>query len=248
MTEFFKEQKKWPGLRDVNTEQDVSNLELENGVYYAEIRGVRFKLDDFQQKALTSMLAQKDSLQAQNREQLEVMNAMWEMAMGTEKHLTMIVSGGNGTGKSWMGAALVHSMLRFKVCDTARYVNEGGLLLRSQSFEGNWFHSQYTEVCQFLVLDEFGMTQWSPTDKRKIELILNARYSNGYPTVILTNRTPSELFDTTGGKEPVLSAQLRSRYSTGYRFRLTGPDMRRFRPDQTRDLPGWMTGPDDDPF
>jgi len=244
MTDFYKEQKKWPGLRDVNTDQDVSNLELENGVYYAAgIPRSMLKLY-FPSK---SMLAQKDSLQAQNREQLDVMNAMWEMALGTEKHLTMIVSGGNGTGKSWMGAALVHSMLRFKVCGSARYVNEGGLLLRSQSFEGTWF-SQYTEVCQFLVLDEFGMTQWSPTDKRKIELILNARYSNGYPTVILTNRTPSELFDTTGGKEPVLSAQLRSRYSTGYRFRLTGPDMRRFRPDQTRDLPGWMTDPDDDPF
>ena len=32
---------------------DGCKLLLENGVYYAEIRGVRFKLDDFQQKALT---------------------------------------------------------------------------------------------------------------------------------------------------------------------------------------------------
>ena len=32
---------------------DGCKLLLENGVYYAEIRGVKFKLDDFQQKALT---------------------------------------------------------------------------------------------------------------------------------------------------------------------------------------------------
>jgi multiple sugar transport system ATP-binding protein len=32
---------------------DNCKLLLENGVYYVEIRGVRFKLDDFQQKALT---------------------------------------------------------------------------------------------------------------------------------------------------------------------------------------------------
>ena len=32
---------------------DNCKLLLENGVYYAEIRGVRFKLDEFQQKALT---------------------------------------------------------------------------------------------------------------------------------------------------------------------------------------------------
>ncbi len=32
---------------------DDCKLLLENGIYYAEIRGVKFKLDDFQQKALT---------------------------------------------------------------------------------------------------------------------------------------------------------------------------------------------------
>ncbi|MBP5725812.1 MAG: ABC transporter ATP-binding protein, partial [Clostridia bacterium] len=32
---------------------DGCKLLLENGIYYAEIRGVKFKLDDFQQKALT---------------------------------------------------------------------------------------------------------------------------------------------------------------------------------------------------
>ena len=32
---------------------DGCRLLLENSIYYAEIRGVKFKLDDFQQKALT---------------------------------------------------------------------------------------------------------------------------------------------------------------------------------------------------
>ena len=239
-SEFFNKQKKWPGLRDVNTEQDVSNMENEDRIYLSA--GIPKSMIRLYYPS-RSMLAQKDSLQAVNTEQLDVMNAMWEMALGNERKLTMVVCGGNGTGKSWMGAALVHTLIRFMVCDSARYVNEGGLLLRAQSFEGSWFNL-YTEFCKFLVLDEFGMTQWSPSDKRKIELILNARYSNGYPTVLLTNRTPSELFDATD-KEPILSAQLRSRYATGYRFRLTGKDMRKFKPDQTENLPGWMVDDND---
>ena len=239
--ELRENTKKWPGLRDANTGKDCSDIELVNGIYLSA--GIPRSMVDlcFPNK---SQKGQKDALWPLNMEQLEICNIMYEMAMNREPK-TLIVTGGNGTGKSYLGAALIHSLIKYLVCDTARYVNEGELLLRSQSFEGNWFH-QYTEICKFLVIDEFGMTQWSPTDKRKIELILNTRYGKGYPTVLLTNRTPGELFDTTGGKEPILSAQLRSRYASGERKRLTGYDMRRYKPQQVAGAPDWMLHSDDE--
>ena len=150
--ELRENTKKWPGLRDANTGKDCSDMELINGIYLSA--GIPKSMVDlcFPSK---SPLGQKTALWPVNEEQLDICNVMYEMAMNREPK-TLIVTGGNGTGKSYLGAALVHTMIKYMVCDSARYVNEGELLLRSQSFEGNWFH-QYTEICKFLVIDEFGM-------------------------------------------------------------------------------------------
>ena len=63
--------------------------------------------------------------------------------------------------------------------------------------------------------------------KRTIEQVLNIRFSNDLPTVIMTNRKPTELFGSQGDPNAALfSSQLRSRFKNGYLVDFTGPDLR----------------------
>ena len=180
-----------------------------------------------------------------NEKQLLVMNSMWKMCNDKEAPTTMIVSGGNGTGKTYLGCALVHTLGILQLASNVRewnplYIDEASLLMKLSGYESGAFFRFITRECRMLVYDEFAMTQWSPAEKRKIEQVLNVRQGNNLAYVLLTNRTSDELYSTAGGtKEPILSSQLRSRLAPGYNINLIGPDLRRNRPafDDNPDLP-----------
>lgn len=168
-----------------------------------------------------------DTMVPKNREQADIKNDMLNLMMTSldDRFQSLVISGGCGTGKTHLGAGYINTLQSFggsrRIRDfNALYVNEADLLMRTTSFRStrDWF-SIYTDESVFLVIDEFGMSEWSPTENRRVEQLMNKRFSNGYKTVILTNLSSEELFNK-------ISSQLKSRLFTG-RFRaLTGEDLR----------------------
>ena len=222
MTELYKW---WNGFRDANTGEILLVPEPTKG-YLRTVCGLPDGL----------LKAELSCIQPKNEKQAHVMNSMWKMCNDPESPTTMIVSGGNGTGKSYLGAALVHTLSIISLCSNCidwdpYYTDEAMLLMKISSFGSEAFFRKVARDCRLLVIDEFAMTQWTPTDKKKMEQILNVRYGNNLATVLLTNRTPSELYGVTGGPEGILSSQIRSRFAPGYNIELTGVDLRRFDPD-----------------
>ncbi len=173
-----------------------------------------------------------DQMEPKNRDQAELMEAINYMVTNKQYPLKfLMVCGGNGTGKTCIGCGAVNTLSRLAVGldENGRqedlnpyYVNEADLLARitgwSNSTGTDWF-SRYSEQCEILIIDEFGMTQWTPSDKRKMEQLLNKRFSNDLWTIILTNRGLGEV-------QEMISSQLLSRFRTGKVISLTGQDLR----------------------
>ena len=217
MNEFSLRKKKWwNGFRDASTKQ-VLEYDISVGQFGIPRGLSRYNIND---------------IDPQNEKQLKVMNYMWDMINDEHAHRTMVVSGGNGTGKTFIGCAFIHGVALLESINDCRfheprYTNEGLLLRSLGGFNSDSAFRFWTEGCGVLVLDELGMTQWTPSDKRTIEQVLNIRFSNDLPTVILTNRKPAELFGSQGDPNAALfSSQLRSRFKNGYLVEFTGPDLR----------------------
>ena len=232
MSNEFTDRKKkwWNGFRDANTKEV---LHYDIGVaQYGIPRGYRnININD---------------IDVVNEKQLKVVNYMYDMINTSHAHRTMVVSGGNGTGKTFLGCAFIHAVaLLDAVNDTRyhepRYVYEGSLFRSLGGYGGESSFNFWTYKCGALVIDEFGMTQWTASDKKTMEQILNIRYSNDLPTILMTNRTSDEIFGPVNNGEPLFSSQLRSRYRGGYLVDMTGPDLRTILRDEEDD-------PDFDPF
>lgn len=231
MSNQFSDKKKkwWNGFRDKNTK-----VVIDYDIPVAEYGIPR-----------TMRTHNLMSIDPYSEKQVKVMNYMYDMINDKYSHKTMIISGGNGTGKSYLGTAFIHTVAILDSINDCRYhdpryTDEGRLLRSVSSFNDTAFRF-WTDICGVLVLDELGMTQWTPGDKRTIEQILNVRFSNGLPTIVMTNRRPNEIFGPNEGKEPLFSSQLRSRYSSGYRIEFDGPDLRRLNEVRRED-------PDYDPY
>ena len=233
-------QRKFPwsnGFRDYNTKQVIKGYDLDRS-YMLQVHGIP-----------RSMLGvTMENLDPKNEKQLLIANRMWEMIHTSPSPLTMLITGGNGTGKTWLGCALVHTLARFSSAGNCKdyyayYTNEAAMLTLLSGYEGSVWFNRLTQAISVLVIDEFAMTQWTPADKRKIEQVLNIRYGNGLKTIILTNRRSDELYGRAGGAEAILSSQIRSRFLPGYNIELTGADLR-----QGNTLPYEDEKNRDDPF
>lgn len=187
-----------------------------------------------------------DEIEPWDRWQAQAMNYMNIMYTCARSNplpcLTLL--GGNGGGKTLLGCAFVNTVMRLGICLdhktgeqddwNPQFVNEADLLSRIEGYSRggrDWFF-EYTECCRLLVIDEFGMTQWTPTDTRRMNQLLNKCFGNGVFLVILTNH------DATGFAA-LLSDQLRSRFRQGRSIQMGSPDYR----------PKYMEpDDDDDPF
>lgn len=150
-------------------------------------------------------------VEPKTQEQVTFINALWQMAHEKKPRKALICNGVNHCGKTHIACGMVNYL---DFCDTAlngnstltgmssyhpKYVAEADFLDRITSFRAttNYF-DLYTDDCQFLVLDEFGSTKWTATEARKVNQVLNKRFNNNYQTVLLTNRTMSEIFELMG--------------------------------------------------
>ena len=185
-----------------------------------------------------------DEIEPKDHYQAQVMNYMNIIYSVRKSPLPCLtVMGGNGCGKTLLGCALVNTVSRLSGCYDrntgkadnwdAYFVNEADLFSRIEGYSrsGVDYFRLYSEECDLLVIDEFGMTQWTPTDTRRINQLLNKRFGNGLQTVVLTNKTVDEFFG-------LLSDQLRSRFRTGKSIQMGSPDYReKFIEDDDQDDP-----------
>lgn len=157
-------------------------------------------------------MAQIHRMDAYSADQVELINAFWQMVNSQKPKQALICTGTNHCGKTHIACGLVNyldmsdSAISYKIVDgkkvgyqttyRPKYVNESDLLDRITSFRSttNWFEV-YTDSCEFLVIDEFGSTQWSANEARKVNQVLNKRFNNGYQTAIMTNRQFGEVFN-----------------------------------------------------
>lgn len=192
-----------------------------------------------------------DDMDPKNVQQAQVMQAMYVMSMIPDSPLYfLIVCGGNGTGKTYMGAGLVNTLTRVSSAIDENgnqddfnpmYVNEADLLSRITGFSSgrDWFW-EYTENVKVLVVDEFGMSQWTPTDKKRMEQLLFKRHGNRLRTVLLTNRSQGEIRE-------MVSPTIASRFEEkGRLFNLPGGDLRESLRESGVDR--FWNEPYDDPF
>ena len=173
-----------------------------------------------------------DEIEPKDIYQAQVMNLMNVMySVKSSPLLSLVVMGGNGSGKTLLGSSLVNTLMRLgNAIDhntglaedwSPYFCNEADLFNKIEGYSRNgvdWFF-ELTENCRLLVIDEFGMTQWTPTDKRRMEQLLNKRFGNGLRTIILTNLSAERFSE-------LLSDQLRSRFRTGRSIQMSSPDYR----------------------
>ena len=173
-----------------------------------------------------------DEIEPKDIYQAQVMNYMNILYTVRSKPLPCLtVMGGNGSGKTFLGCAFVSTVTRLSGCidrNTGRtddreayFVNEADLFSRIEGYSRagvDWFRL-YSEDAEYLVIDEFGLTQWTATDTRRMNQLLNKRFGNGLQTVILTNLDAKKVY-------ALLSDQLRSRFKTGKSIQMGSPDYR----------------------
>lgn len=109
----------------------------------------------------------------------------------------VIFSGTYGSGKTTVAAAMVTELLKNGY--GASYLSCNDFLLRAK--EAMAFNSQlkssalidkYTSP-HFLVMDEFGAHSGTEVDFQLLFSIINGRYLNGLPTLLVTNMPASDL-------------------------------------------------------
>lgn len=116
---------------------------------------------------------------------------------GTSKPTNLLLLGGVGTGKTFFGCGIANGVLQQKRF-TVRYDTVFGFLRHLRS---SWHSREETEAQVFngfvkthlLVLDEVGASGYSPSDQAQLIALLDARYENHKPTVLIGNVTIAEL-------------------------------------------------------
>ena len=190
----------------------------------------------------------KDVWQAQV---MNYMNIIYTVRSNPLPCLT--VMGGNGSGKTLLGCAFVNTVTRLSGCIdrktgntddwNAYYVNEADLLNRIEGYSRygvDWFR-EYSEESRLLVIDEFGMSQWTPTDGRRMNQLLNKRFGNGLQTVVITNLDAMQF-------SQILSDQLKSRFRMGKSIQMNSQDYRPRYEDSGYSNPFDEDDSDYDPF
>lgn len=115
----------------------------------------------------------------------------------------LLVIGPVGTGKTYLGTALVNEFLN--AGRTAVYHTALGVI---REFKSTWNPRGETEAQVFkklvrkdlLVLDEVGVQFGSASEQAMLASLLDARYADRRPTVVIGNLTVKELTKTLGGR------------------------------------------------
>lgn len=142
------------------------------------------------------------------------------------RHENLFVTGATGLGKSWIACALGHKACRdnrsvlyhrvprlFEALALARGDGRYGRLLKTLG------------RVQLLILDDWGLTVLSPSERRDLLEILDDRH--GRASTIVTSQIPVDLWHDVIGDPTLGDAILDRIVHNAHRLQLTGESMRK---------------------
>ena len=109
-----------------------------------------------------------------------------------DNHYTLILAGRCGTGKSHLGAGIIHSL-------GGKMIDADTLLLQVDSGDNFKSAENKPEILsrfssyKMLVIDEIGRSMDVIKEKGYLSYIIRNRYNNRLPTVLITNLAKNEL-------------------------------------------------------
>ena len=141
-------------------------------------------------------------------------------------HDNVLISGATGTGKSYLACALGHSACRRRM--TTRYYRFSRLLgeLAVARADGSYtkFLGRLAQT-QLLVLDDFGLSTLTDTERRDLLEVLEDRY--GRSATLLTSQLPFDHWHAVLGDATFADAVLDRLVHNAYKITLKGASMRR---------------------
>lgn len=148
-----------------------------------------------------------DSFHADGERQQKVLKVCREYADNFNKHYnegrSLLLLGNVGTGKTHLAAAIADQIVR-KSGFTALYRTVYGIL---QYVKGSFDReAEYNESQAFsafidphlLIIDEVGATKTSEFEQQTLFNIINGRYEQQVPTIVISNLMPDELVSALG--------------------------------------------------
>lgn len=143
-----------------------------------------------------------DAFKADDEKQAKVLRVCREYAENFDKHFnegrSLLLLGNVGTGKTHLAAAIADHVITQQGC-TALYRTVYGIL---QYVKGSFDReAEYNETDAFaafiephlLIIDEVGATKTTEFEQQTLFNIINGRYEQQIPTIVISNLMPEEL-------------------------------------------------------
>lgn len=148
----------------------------------------------FQHKGFENYLADNDG---QKRALAKCLRYADQFNENYEKGKSLLLLGGVGTGKTHLANAIANKIIR-EQGRTALYSTVGNILrfIRATYSDKNMTESEAFQVFSdpdLLIIDEIGVQKSSEFELTALFDIINDRYENMLPTIIISNHGPSEL-------------------------------------------------------
>ncbi|MGQ0560360.1 MAG: IS21-like element helper ATPase IstB [Gemmatimonadota bacterium] len=143
-----------------------------------------------------------------------------------ESHEVVLVSGATGTGKSYLACALGHSACRHGLA--TRYYRFSRMLSELARARADGSYPKLLEKLartQLLLIDDFGMSPLTETERRDLLEVLEDRYNRR--ATLVTSQLPFEHWHAAVGETTFADAILDRLAHGAHRITLKGASMRR---------------------
>lgn len=127
-----------------------------------------------------------------------------DFIVGQQTWAALIFTGKTGTGKTWLASELAEALIR-NLCISVRYVTAQGIISEIQSAYSKEGKSEEGEIDRFvqydlLVIDEADVKRDSPNASLLFTEVINRRYINSKPVVMITNQSMENLEQYVGDR------------------------------------------------
>lgn len=127
----------------------------------------------------------------------------------------LVFLGTPGIGKSYLIAALIHSLIEQKKGHWFRYMHERDLFsIMRDCIAKNWdYESEIKRICEtpYIFLDDIGSSQTTEFQKEVLQNFIDTRWIMGYPTMITSNIFLKQMYEVF---EPRFISRLKDKRNT----------------------------------